>query len=84
VTETKLANTLKMGAVSLWVNDLDLMIKFYRDAVGLDLISEQNGTAILGYQNNPIVVLEHKPAMKHGSDTNAPNTKRNRSLVRPN
>ena len=60
-----------MGAVTLWVNDLDLMVKFYRDAVGLDLISEQNGTAILGYQNNPIVVLEHKPAMKHAGSRDA-------------
>jgi len=60
-----------MGAVTLWVNDLDLMVKFYRDAVGLDLISEQNGIAILGYQKNPIVVLEHKPAMKHAVSRDA-------------
>jgi catechol 2,3-dioxygenase len=56
-----------MGAVTLWVSDLDAMVRYYRDGVGLTLISEINGRAVLGYQNREILILEHKPAMKHAS-----------------
>jgi len=56
-----------MGAVTLWVADLDRMVSYYRDAVGLALISEINGRAVLGFENREIVILEHKPGMKHAS-----------------
>jgi catechol 2,3-dioxygenase len=60
------ANTM-MGAVTLWVADLDLMIRYYRDGVGLDLISMESDRAVLGFKNLEIVILEHKPVMKHAS-----------------
>lgn len=56
-----------MGAVTLWVANLDIMIRYYRDAVGLEVISELNGRAVLGHAQNEIVILEHKPMMKHAS-----------------
>ena len=56
-----------MGAVTLWVADLDKMIRYYRDAVGLQLFSEINGRAILGEGSTIILVLESKPEMKHAS-----------------
>ncbi len=56
-----------MGAVTLWVANLDVMIRYYRDAVGLEVISELNGRAVLGHAQNEIVILEHKPMMKHAS-----------------
>ena len=56
-----------MGAVTLWVADLDRMVSYYRDAVGLTLISEINSRAVLGFENREIVILEHKPGMKHAS-----------------
>ncbi len=56
-----------MGAVTLWVSDLDAMVRYYRDGIGLTLLSEINGRAILGYQTREIVILEHKPGMKHAS-----------------
>ncbi len=56
-----------MGAVTLWVANLDVMIRYYRDAVGLEVISELNGRAVLGHSQNEIVILEHKPMMKHAS-----------------
>jgi catechol 2,3-dioxygenase len=62
---------LSMGAVTLRVKNLDLMIAYYRDAVGLDLISEVAGSAILGRGNNPALILEHSPEMKHASDNQA-------------
>lgn len=60
------ANTM-MGAVTLWVADLDLMVRYYRDGVGLDLISMESNRAVLGFKNLEIVILEHKPVMKHAS-----------------
>ena len=60
------ANTA-MGAVTLWVSDLDAMIRYYRDGVGLQLISQIDGRAVLGFKDTEIVILEHKPAMKHAS-----------------
>lgn len=60
-----------MGAVTLWVADLDLMISFYRDGVGLDLIRHQGSTAILGFKSRAIIILEAKSAMKHASPSEA-------------
>ena len=65
-TELLPANTA-MGAVTLWVADLDSMIRYYRDGVGLDLISHIEGRATLGFKDRIIVILEHKPAMKYAS-----------------
>jgi catechol 2,3-dioxygenase len=62
---------LSMGAVTLRVKNLDNMISYYRDAVGLDLISEIAGSAILGRGNQPALVLEYAPEMKHASDNQA-------------
>ena len=56
-----------MGAVTLWVSDVDAMVRYYRDGVGLTLFSEFNGRAVFGYQTREIVILEHKPGMKHAS-----------------
>ena len=56
-----------MGAVTLWVANLDVMVRYYRDAVGLEVMSELNGRAVLGHAQNEIVILEHKPMMKHAS-----------------
>lgn len=66
-----LPSALAMGAVTLRVQNLDLMIGYYRDGVGLDLISEVAGSAILGRDNKPALILEHAPEMKHASDNQA-------------
>jgi catechol 2,3-dioxygenase len=62
---------LSMGAVTLRVENLDRMIAYYRDAVGLDLISQVAGSAVLGRGSNPSLILEHAPEMKHASDNQA-------------
>lgn len=67
----KLPDNLEMGAVSLWVSDLDAMIKFYRDAVGLSLLSEHAGLAVLGFGETPLVILEQKTQMKHAGPREA-------------
>lgn len=58
-TELLPANSA-MGAVTLWVSDLDEMIKFYQNGVGLTLLSEENGKATLGHGHNLILILEQK------------------------
>ncbi|MEN9956197.1 MAG: hypothetical protein RLY34_1004 [Actinomycetota bacterium] len=62
---------LAMGAVTLRVENLDRMIAYYRDAVGLEMISELTGSAILGRDKKPALILEHAPDMKHASDNQA-------------
>lgn len=60
-----------MGAVTLWVAELDSMVRFYRDGVGLDLISHQGDRAVLGQHHREgareIVILEAKNQMRHAS-----------------
>ena len=59
--------TSEMGAVTLWVADLDAMVKYYHEAVGLDVLVQMPSSVILGFQTTPIVILEHKAGMKHAS-----------------
>ena len=56
-----------MGAVTLWVADLDTMIRYYREGVGLQLLSHVGNRAVLGFKDIEILILEHKPMMKHAS-----------------
>lgn len=60
-----------MGAVTLRVQDLDRMIAYYRDAVGLDLISQVAGSVVLGRGNNPALILEHSPDLKYAGGNQA-------------
>lgn len=62
---------LKMGAVTLWVADLAKMIKYYRDAVGLTLLSEVGGEAVLGHGETALVVLQHKPELNYAGPNQA-------------
>lgn len=56
-----------MGAVTLWVADLDTMIRYYREGVGLQLLSHVGNRAVLGFKSLEILILEHKLMMKHAS-----------------
>ena len=62
---------LTMGAVTLRVKDLELMTRYYRDAVGLDQLAEQGGSVILGRASTPTLILEHAPELKHAADNEA-------------
>lgn len=66
-----LPSNIEMGAVTLWVADLDSMIRYYRDGVGLELLGQLGDRAVLGFENLEIVILEHKPMMKHASPREA-------------
>ena len=60
-----------MGAVTLWVADLDAMIRYYREGVGLELLSHLGSRSILGFKDRPIIILEHKPEMRHAGPREA-------------
>lgn len=62
-----LAADTAMGAVTLNVADPDAMTRYYRDAVGLDVLSEEAPRTILGRPGRPVVVLEHSPELRHAS-----------------
>lgn len=66
-TQDLLAADTGMGAVTLRVADLDTMVTYYRDGVGLSVLTIAGGTAVLGRGTTPIVVLEHAPAMRHAA-----------------
>lgn len=54
-----------MGAVTLQVHDLDKMVQFYRDGLGMQLLDEHKGTATLGRQNVATIVLDQDGTLAH-------------------
>lgn len=66
-----LAADTGMGAVTLAVADLDRMVAYYRDGVGLDLQASAGGRATLGRAGRPALVLEQRPDLKHAPDSSA-------------
>ncbi len=61
----KLAADTAMGPVTLLVGDLDAMVRYYRDAVTLQVLSAAGDTVTLGRAGRPVVVLRHEPALRH-------------------
>ncbi|MBU1587417.1 MAG: VOC family protein [Actinobacteria bacterium] len=60
-----------MGPVTLRVGDLDAMTAYYRDAVALEVLSQDGPTVTLGRGATPVMVLEHAPELKHASPSDA-------------
>ena len=52
-----------MGAVTLRAGNLDALIRYYRDAVTLELLSHDGPVAVLGRGTTPIVILQHAPEL---------------------
>ena len=55
---------LHVGEVALAVHDLDRLTRFYRDALGLAVLTQAEDSATLGAGGVPFVHLEHRPAAK--------------------
>jgi catechol 2,3-dioxygenase len=70
VTDLLAADTA-MGAVTLNVADLDAMTAYYRDAVGLDVLSADGPRVVLGRGERPVIVLEHSPELRHAAPREA-------------
>jgi len=65
IENARLADETEMGTVTLKVADLDNMIKYYTHALPLEVIAQEGDSAIIGRGNNPLVILEHAPELKH-------------------
>ena len=66
-----LAADTAMGAVTLRVADLDASTAYYRDGVGLQVLSADGPVVTLGRGATAVVVLEHAPELKHASPRDA-------------
>ena len=62
---------IKMGAVTLRVADLDAMTKYYSDVLGLSVLAEGVSSRVLGGASGSALILEHSPALKHASPSDA-------------
>ena len=67
----RLAADTAMGPVTLDVADLAGMTAFYRDAVTLQVLTEEGPVVTLGRGTTPVVVLRHSPALKHAAPGSA-------------
>jgi catechol 2,3-dioxygenase-like lactoylglutathione lyase family enzyme len=53
-----------LGAVELTVGDLERSLSYYREAIGLDLLGRENGTARLGAGGRELLVLVEEPGAR--------------------
>lgn len=67
VESTRLAADTQMGAVTLKVADLDNMIKYYTQALPLQVIAQQGDSAVIGRNGQPLVILERNQQLQHAS-----------------
>jgi catechol 2,3-dioxygenase len=63
----QLAADTAMGAVTLNVAELDEMTAYYRDAIGLEVLTAEGPRVTLGRGGRAIIVLEHTPGLKHAA-----------------
>ncbi|BDI24072.1 VOC family protein [Herbiconiux sp. L3-i23] len=66
-----LASATDVGAVTLKVADLDAMIGYYRDGVGLELLEQQGDGAVLGRGERRALVLQQDRTLRHASPSQA-------------
>ena len=71
MTQDILAADTAMGAVTLKVANLDRMIGYYQQGVGLSLLAQEGDSAILGRPGKPSLILELAPELKHASQNAA-------------
>jgi catechol 2,3-dioxygenase len=53
-----------MGAVHLTVADLERSLRYYREAIGLEVVSQENGSASLGAGDRDLLVLVEEPGAR--------------------
>ena len=62
-TQDLLPADLSMGTVMLKVGDMKQMTGYYQRALGLDVVSEQDGGLYLGRRRKPLVHLSLAPGL---------------------
>ena len=60
-----------MGPVQLRVADLDGMVKFYTNGVGLEVLAHDENSYWLGHGANRVLHIKHAPELKHASGSEA-------------
>ncbi len=66
-----LPSTLSMGAVTLKVSDMEKVVAFYRDGVGLSVLADSGNSVVLGHGSTAALIVEHEPQLRHASDNEA-------------
>ncbi|WP_235897458.1 VOC family protein [Neoaquamicrobium microcysteis] len=56
------AAPMRIGGVTLKVRDLDKVLDFYRDTLGLAVLDKEERRAVLGTDSTPLLVLEGDPS----------------------
>ena len=59
----QLPASLSMGAVTLKVKDVDTMLRYYTEGVGLKVLSSSSNGYVLG-QDAAVLILEHAPELR--------------------
>ncbi|WP_458209213.1 VOC family protein [Haladaptatus sp. NG-SE-30] len=59
--DTSLPETTHIGRVAMQVNDLDRLVRFYRDVVGLTVLNRERERATLGTPNQALLELYSNP-----------------------
>ena len=60
-----------MGPVQLRVADLDGIVNFYTQGVGLEVLAHDGSSYWLGHGANKVLHIQHAPKLKHASDGEA-------------
>lgn len=68
---SKLPDSLQMGAVTLRVAKPDLVLPFYRDALGLRVLAEEPNRWYLGSDTGTNIVIEFAPELRHAGPSEA-------------
>lgn len=70
-SKNPIATDTALGAVTLNVADLDLLVRYYSEAVGLKALAQAGGRVILGHNGDEVLVLQHTPHLIRASSTAA-------------
>lgn len=53
-----------MGRVALSVADLSRSLAYYQEQIGMQILAQEGGTAVLGAANQPLLVLQEQPGAR--------------------
>jgi catechol 2,3-dioxygenase len=59
-----LPDTTQMGRVALTVADLPRSLAYYQEHIGLRLLEREGGTAVLGTEERPLLLLQEQPGAR--------------------
>lgn len=70
-TTDTLTTSLQLTPSELYVSDLQQMVKYYRDVVGLSVLESSSKSAVLGYRQIGVIKLVSKPELAYASPRSA-------------